>query len=52
MTAALHDLADALHYLAGLELLHPVRTIATIHALAATAAALLVYGATPSQEDS
>jgi hypothetical protein len=52
VTAVLHHLADALHYLAGLELLHPVRAIATVHALAAAAAALTVYGATPSQEDS
>jgi hypothetical protein len=52
VTPVLHHLADALHYLAGLELLHPVRTIATVHALAAAAAALIVYGATPSPEDS
>lgn len=41
----------ALHYLAGLELLHPLRAIVTVHALATTAAALIVYGCTPDQEN-
>jgi hypothetical protein len=50
VTPVLHHLADALHYLAGLELLHPARAIATVHALAAGTVACLAYGLTPEGE--
>lgn len=44
-------MTNALRYLGGLELLHPAWTIAAVHVLAATAAALLAWGFTPDRED-